>query len=58
MSDLVEAKTVTGFRWWPFAELARTEERIMPASLGQTLQRYFEHGPLAAGELIVEVQTE
>jgi 8-oxo-dGTP diphosphatase len=58
MSDPVEAKTVTGFRWWPFAELARTAERIMPASLGQTLQRYFEHGPIAAGELIVEVQTE
>ena len=58
MSDPVEAETVTGFRWWPHAELEHTEERITPAALWQILRRYFERGPLAFGELVVEVQVD
>ena len=58
MSDLVEAKTVTGFRWWTHAELEQTQERITPTGLWRILQHYFQRGPVPSGELVVEVQED
>lgn len=44
MSDPVEAKTVSEFRWWRASDLANAAERLTPLSLIQIVSRYLTSG--------------
>ena len=44
MSDPVEAKTVSEFRWWRASDLANAAERLTPLSLRQIVSRYLASG--------------
>ena len=45
MSDPVEARVLTHFRWWPVAALATTDQRLIPLSLHEIVRSYLADGP-------------
>ena len=44
MSDLHEAQSSVGFRWWPLEELATTSERVFPKHAAQLVASYLSNG--------------
>jgi 8-oxo-dGTP pyrophosphatase MutT (NUDIX family) len=54
MYDLVEARSLDRFRWWPVADLAQSTERLTPLSLSNIVLRYLRGQP-APETLEVEV---
>lgn len=52
--DTPEFEFVDRFRWWPVAELARTQERLTPLALARIVESYLADGP-PQGPLELEV---
>lgn len=57
MSDRIEARLVTEFRWWHLDELAEAEEVISPLSLERIVSDYLARGapdPVPPTEIVVD----
>lgn len=45
VADVIEARHIARFRWWPLTELAEASERVSPLSLSQIVERFIVQGP-------------
>lgn len=57
MSDRIEARLVTEFRWWHLDELEEADEVVTPLSLARIVAGYLSHGapdPLPPTEIVVD----